>query len=159
MHRIFHLAGLSVVLIGVSFAAFFSQTKKQHLMAAMFFESIASSLSTRVEPAMERLADLEAFLGSTDSPIGAWTRQAADLVAMERALETEANVLRMYAQGDMEGVRQYQEEWYDDRIQNAIHSGVYPQELGELMSDRTVYLEFIRIRNRYIDPETHRWKF
>jgi hypothetical protein len=159
MHRILHLAGLSVVLIAVSFTAFFSQTEKQHLMAAMFFETIASSLSNRVEPAMERLADLEAFLGSSDSPIGAWTRQAADLVAIKQALETEANVLRMHARGDMEGVRQYQEEWYDDRIQIAIHTGVYPQELGELLSDRTVYLEFIRIRSRYIDPETHRWKF
>jgi hypothetical protein len=158
MQRMLHLAGLSVVLIAVSVTAFFSQTEKQHLMAAMFFESIATSLSNRIEPGMERLADLEALLGLSGTAFGDWTREAADLVAMETALRTEANVLRMYAQGDTEGVRQYQEEWYDDRIQNAIHDGVYPRKLGDMITDRTVFQEFIRIRNRYIDPETHRWK-
>jgi hypothetical protein len=158
MQRILHLSGLSILLVAVSLAAFFSQSEKQHLMAAMFFESIAVSLSDRIDPGMERLADLENLLGLSDSPFADWTREASELVAMERALRTEANVLRMYAQGDMEGVRQYQEEWYNDEIQVAIRRGIYPAELKRLISDRTVYLEFIRMRNRYIDPETLRWK-
>jgi len=158
MKPIHHLLALSVVLIGASGVAFHSQGQKRHLMAAVYFDAIAQSLEDQISPGISSLAEWQGMFDGDESPFPEWARGAGELVVTARALRTEANVLRCWAEGDAVGARQYIGEWRDESIQNLVRQGIYPANLGHLIRDHEVYLEFIRIRNQYIDPETHHWK-
>jgi len=155
-----HVILLCLVLIAASGAAFYSQSGKRHLMAAMFFDGMARALEESVSPGMARLADvyetldLDLDLGPTESIL----REANEVVVITRCLRAESDVLRAWALGDPEATRQSIDEWYREDLQEAMRRGLYPSGLRRFVDDKRLYLEFIRIRNRYVEPEANRWK-
>lgn len=153
-----HLVVLCVVLIAVCGAAFYSQRSKRHLMAASFFEGMARTIEDRIPDGLERLAEWHEIIGFDSGRVGSLIREARELTLIARCLRAESNVLRVMAEGNRQATREYIDEWYAEDIQQALREGIYPSGLAKLVSDRRVYLEFIRIRNRYIGLETYRWK-
>ena len=152
------LVALCLLLIAVCAAAFYSQISKRHMMAALFFESIARQVEIRIQPGVARLAEWHEEIGFDAGRAGPLIREARELTLIARCLRAESDVLRGWAAGNMKATREYIDVWYDGDVQEAIHEGIYPSGLSRLIRDKRVYLEFIRIRNTYIEPETNRWK-
>lgn len=155
-----HLVVLCLLLIAVSGFVFYSQSGKRHLMAAMVFDGIARQLEEGISPGLMRLADLYDSFGwdTDDTGTGSMIREANEVLTIKRCIKAESDVLRTWAAGDREGTRQYIDDWYAEGIQEALRRGLYPAGLRRFMKDNRQYLEFIRLRNQYIEPETHRWK-
>jgi hypothetical protein len=153
-----HLVALCLLLIAICAGAFYSQSSKRHMMAALFFEGIAQRLEDSIHPSVSLMAEWHGIPGFNMGPTGALLREARELTLISRCLRAESDVLRTWAAGDEQAARELVDEWYDSEIQGAIREGIYPSGLARLIRDKRVYLEFIRIRNQYIEPETNRWK-